>query len=207
MNRRTNSRQSNQSGQEKKWINSSIAVMAYLQDFREITKNNKTFMVCDLNAVETTSQGNIYHRFSCYVIGEKAQELLWEVDQDLSDKRKVLVGALLRGMKPSIFTHAKGKRQGQQDVSFQSNLMYIDWMRVDNEEIYKVKPEEREEDQRLSIPQYEDNQNDVNDEVHDEDNSSRRGQSSRRSSDSSYAPRSTSRGSRSNSSGRSLNRH
>jgi len=163
MSRRTSSRQSNRSKPQKQWINTSIAAVAYLQDFREITKGERTFMVCDLNLVENTSKGNIYHRCSCYVVGEEAQKRLWELDQDLEEERQILMGVLMRGLKPQIFEYDQGKRKGDLAVSFQSSLMYIDWIRVDGEQIYKVQPEDREEGQRLSIPQYQEKRNDDED--------------------------------------------
>ncbi|RUS67770.1 hypothetical protein CUZ56_00247 [Saezia sanguinis] len=213
MNRRSNSNSSEQPKKRNHWVTAGIAAMAYLQDFKEITKGDSTFMVCDLKVLENTSKGRFYHRFSCYVIGEEAQNLLWNLEQDLDEKREILMGVLMRGMTPSIFEHQKGDRTGEYDVSFQSNLMYIDWIRVDKEEIYKVRPEDREDDQRLSIPQYSDNRRNDNDSGHgrgddqhyeEEPREPRQGQASRRSSGTQVS-RSSSRNSRGSSSNRRRN--
>jgi len=213
MNRRSNSNSSEQPKKRNNWVTAGIAAMAYLQDFKEITKGDSTFMVCDFKVLENTSKGRFYHRFSCYVIGEEAQDLLWDLEQDLDEKREILMGVLMRGMTPSIFQHQKGDRTGQTDVSFQSNLMYIDWIRVDKEEIYKVRPEERQDDQCLSIPQYSDNRRNDNDSGHgrgddqhyeEEPREPRQGQASRRSSGAQVS-RSSSRNSRGSSSNRRRN--
>ncbi|CAK7009018.1 DUF3577 domain-containing protein [Saezia sanguinis] len=211
MNRGNNSNSSNQPKRRNNWVTAGIAAMAYLQDFKIIKTGDSPFMVCDFKVLENTSKGRFYHRFSCYVIGEEAQNLLWDLEQDVDEKREILMGVLMRGMTPSIFQHQKGDRTGQTDVSFQSNLMYIDWIRVDKDEIYKVRPEDREDDQRLSIPQYSDNRRNDNNSGHgradnqnyeEEPQEPRREQPSRRSSRAQ-----TSRSSSRNSSGNSSNRH
>jgi len=207
MSRRSNSNSSNQPKKQNSWVTAGIAAMAYLQDFKEITKGDNTFMVCDLKVLENTSKGRFYHRFSCYVIGEEAQNLLWDLEQDLDEKREILLGVLMRGMTPSIFEHQKGDLAGQTDVSFQSNLMYIDWIRVDKEEIYKVQPQDRADDQCLSIPQYSDNRRNDNNSGHGRvddqhyEEEPRRGQTSRRSSGT-QASHASSRNSRGNTSSR-----
>jgi len=148
MNRRNTS-----SSKKSKWISSSIAAMAYLAGIREVDKGDNSFLACDLNIVEGPANGGAeYRRFSCIVVGEKAQELISSLQEDLEQEQKILMGVILRGFKPSIFEYKKGQREGELDVSFQSALMYIDWIRINQEEVYRVDPEEKEEQQRLSIP-------------------------------------------------------
>ena len=223
MSRKSNSNQSNDSRQQKAWISPAIAAMAYLQDFREIEgKNGNTYLVCDLNGIENTRDGNIYHRYGCFVHGEETRDLIYDLEKDLDEERPILMGVLLRGMKPSIFTYEKGKRKGQDDVSYQCNLMHIQWIRVGNKEIYRAESDERDENQHLTIPEYQEfRKNDERDGDRDqshsrgrgrdhsddddeqaEDNSSRRARSSSRSSESSGSSRASSRSSNGSSSRR-----
>ncbi len=138
--------------QKRKWISSSIAAMAYLAGIREVESGNKTFLACDINVVEGPRDGASYRRFSCIIAGEKAREVVLSCEESLEQERPVLMGVLLRGFKPHIYEHTKGKYEGELDVSFQSSLMYIDWVRIDGQEVYKVLPEEKEQGQRLAIP-------------------------------------------------------
>lgn len=142
----------NASKKPAKWISSSIAAMGYLAGVREVDHGKKSFLACDINLVEGPADGAGYRRFSCIVVGEKAKELIEDLCEDVKQEHKILMGVILRGFKPTIFTYQKGKHQGESDVSFQSNLMYIDWIHINGQEVYKVAPEEKEEQQRLSIP-------------------------------------------------------
>jgi len=188
----------NTSSKKSKWISSSIAAMAYLAGIREVDNGGNTFLACDLNIVEGPANGGAeYRRFSCIVVGETAQELISSLQEDLAREEKILMGVILRGLKPRIFEYQKGKREGELDVSFQSSLMYIDWIRIGKDDVYRVDQEEKEEQQRLLIPRPTDNASDKHDDNEEQATPPKRSlaNASRKSTSSSQKATSSSKGS------------
>ncbi|MGH8432349.1 MAG: DUF3577 domain-containing protein, partial [Solimonas sp.] len=52
----------------------------------------------------------------------------------------VLIGFRLGDLWTDIFTYSKGKNAGQQGVSLKARLLFVSWIKVDGEMVYKAEP-------------------------------------------------------------------
>ena len=78
--------------------------------------------------------------------GRPATELLDEAE------RKVLIGFRLGDLWTDIFTYTKGKNEGKPGVSLKARLLFVSWIKVDGQLVYKAEPKASEETPRDEAP-------------------------------------------------------
>jgi len=61
-------------------------------------------------------------------------------------RRKSLSAFRLGDLWADISAYSKGKRAGEQAVSFKARLLYIGWIKADGKTVYKVEPKAVEND-------------------------------------------------------------
>jgi len=66
--------------------------------------------------------------------------------QAVKAEKKVLIGFRLGDLRADIFTYSKGKRAGEQGVSFKARLLHIGWIKMDGKLVYKAEPKAVETD-------------------------------------------------------------
>ena len=64
----------------------------------------------------------------------------------ITDGKKVLIGFKLGDLYAETFVYEKGKKQGETGVSLKARLLFISWIKVDGETVYKA-PRKTEADQ------------------------------------------------------------
>jgi hypothetical protein len=131
---------------EKTYFDLHISGIGYLNRVREVKpKKGEPFLACDIAALNGPSDDVSYARFDCRVSGKEAQHLVRRCQQAVNEERKVLIGFKLGDLWTDIFTYAKGKHAGEQAVSLKARLLFISWIKIDGEEVYKAeKPETTE---------------------------------------------------------------
>jgi hypothetical protein len=55
-------------------------------------------------------------------------------------EKKVLIGFRLGDLSPRTFTYTKGNRIGETGVSLKARLLYVYWIKVNGELVYKAEP-------------------------------------------------------------------
>ena len=72
------------------------------------------------------------------VSGSEAQHLIRRCEHAVNAERKVLIGFKLGDLWTELFTYTKGKRAGEQGVSLKARLLFVRWIKVDGQLVYKA---------------------------------------------------------------------
>jgi len=126
---------------EKSYFDLHISGIGYLNRIREVKpKKGEPFLACDIAALNGESDKPTYVRFDTRVSGTEAQHLVRRCEEAVKAEKKVLIGFRLGDLWADIFTYSKGKRAGEQGVSFKARLLHIGWIKMDGKTVYKAEP-------------------------------------------------------------------
>ncbi len=115
--------------------------LGYLNRIREVKpKNGQSFWACDIAALHGATDNVNYTRFDCRVSGSNAIELVQQYQASVED-RKVLIGFRLGDLYADTFIYSKGERAGETGVSLKARLLYIGWIKVDGQLVYRADTE------------------------------------------------------------------
>jgi hypothetical protein len=132
---------------ERSYFDLHITGLGYLNRIREVKpKKGDTFLACDIAALNGPSDDVSYVRFDIRVSGSEAQQLVRRCIQAVEDEKKVMIGFRLGDLWADTFTYSKGKRAGEQGVSLKARLLFINWIKVDGQQVYKAEPRAIETD-------------------------------------------------------------
>lgn len=138
---------------EKSYFDLHITGLGYLNRIREVKpKKGDAFLACDIAALNGPSDKPEYRRFDVRVSGSEAQHLIRRCVPAVEAERKVLIGFRLGDLWTDIFTYSKGKRVGEQGVSLKARLLFVSWIKVDGQLVYKAEPKASEETARDEAP-------------------------------------------------------
>lgn len=126
---------------EKSFFDLHITGLGYLNRIREVKpKKGEPFLACDIAALNGPSNAPEYRRFDVRVSGSEAQHLVRRCEQAVKAERRVLIGFRLGDLWTDIFTYSKGKNEGKPGVSLKARLLFVSWIKVDGEMVYKAEP-------------------------------------------------------------------
>jgi len=132
---------------EKSYFDLHISGIGYLNRIREVKpKKGEPFLACDIAALNGESDNPTYVRFDTRVSGREAQHLVRRCEDAVKAEKKVLIGFRLGDLWADIFTYSKGKRAGEQGVSFKARLLHIGWIKMDGKTVYKAEAKAVETD-------------------------------------------------------------
>jgi hypothetical protein len=124
---------------EKSYFDLHITGLGYLNRVREVKpKKGDAFLACDIAALNGPSDSPEYCRFDVRVSGTEAQHLIRRCEEAVKAERKVLIGFRLGDLWVDTFTYSKGERAGQQGVSLKARLLFLSWIKVDDQLVYKA---------------------------------------------------------------------
>jgi Protein of unknown function (DUF3577) len=124
---------------DKSFFDLHITGIGYLNRIREVKpKKGDAFLACDIAALNGPSDDPEYRRFDVRVSGSEAQHLIRRCEEAVKAERKVLIGFRLGDLWTDIFTYTKGKRTGEQGVSLKARLLFVSWIKVDGQLVYKA---------------------------------------------------------------------
>ena len=116
-----------------------ITGLGYLNRIREVKpKKGDSFLACDIAALTGPSSAAEYRRFDVRVSGRDAQHLIRKCEEAVKAERKVLIGFRLGDLWTDIFTYTKGKNEGKPGVSLKARLLFVSWIKVDGDMVYKA---------------------------------------------------------------------
>lgn len=126
---------------EKSFFDLHITGLGYLNRIREVRpKKGEAFLACDIAALNGPSDDVSYIRFDTRVSGSEAQHLIHRCTEAVEAEKKVMIGFRLGDLWADTFTYSKGKRAGEQGVSLKARLLFISWIKVDGNLVYKAEP-------------------------------------------------------------------
>jgi hypothetical protein len=122
----------------KSFFDLHITGLGYLNRVREVRpRKGDPFLACDIAALCGPSDNVEYCRFDVKVSGADAQHLIRRCEQAVKAERKVLIGFRLGDLWVDQFTYSKGDKAGQPGVSLKARLLFISWIKVDKQLVYK----------------------------------------------------------------------
>ena len=126
---------------KKSYFDLHIEGVGYVNRIREVTpKRGAPFLACEVAALVGPTDSVEYRRFDVRVSGTDAQHLIRRCEQAVKDEKKVLIGFRLGDLWTDIFKYSKGPKEGETGVSLKARLLFISWIKVDGELVYKAEP-------------------------------------------------------------------
>jgi len=125
--------------QNTKYYDLHVHGVGYVNRIREVSvKRGEPFWACDISALHGAEDAIEYTRFDCRVSGAEATKLIKRLDKACQEEKKILIGFKLGDLYAESFVYQKGKKQGETGVSLKARLLYISWIKVDGESVYKA---------------------------------------------------------------------
>ncbi|EGN4906558.1 DUF3577 domain-containing protein [Salmonella enterica] len=123
---------------ENNYFNLSINGLGYITNVRQVVNGNSKFTCCTLNALSGPTDNADYTRFDVTVAGKDATSLINRCQKSCDEDKKVMVGFVLSGIQPGIFTLTKGEHAGENRVTLKTRLIRVDWIKIDGKIAYKA---------------------------------------------------------------------
>ncbi|MHB0818493.1 STY4534 family ICE replication protein [Stutzerimonas stutzeri] len=126
---------------ETRFFDLHITGFGYLNRIREVPiRKGDPFLACDIVALHGDATSPEKTRFDCKVSGSEADKLIRRCMAAVAAEKKVLIGFRLGDLTPDLFTYQGGEKKGQTGVSLKARLLFINWIKVDGEMVYKAEP-------------------------------------------------------------------
>ncbi|AMB86041.1 hypothetical protein AWM79_12315 [Pseudomonas agarici] len=128
---------------EIKFFDLHTTGVGYLNRIREVSvRKGKPFMAVTVAALRGSSDDVEYTYIDCNVVGEEAEKLIRRCQDAVTKGKKILVSFRIGDIWPDTFTYDKGDKKGQTGVSLKGRLLFIGWIKVDGQTVYKAEPRE-----------------------------------------------------------------
>lgn len=131
--------------EELKYFDLHVRGIGYLNRIREVqVRRGPGFMACDIAALYGPADAVQYTRFDCKVTGAEAERLVRRCWDAVNAQKKVLVAFRISDLWVDPFFYEKGEKAGQPGASLKARLLYLGWIKIDGQLVYKAEP--RQED-------------------------------------------------------------
>lgn len=126
---------------KKSYFDLHIEGVGYVNRIREVTpKRGAAFLACEVAALVGPTDALEYRRFDVRVSGTDAQHLIRRCAEAVKEEKKVLIGFRLGDLWTDVFTYSKGPKEGQTGVSLKARLLFVSWIKIEGEIVYKAAP-------------------------------------------------------------------
>lgn len=141
------------SSNEKNYFDLHVTGLGYVNRIREVKpRKGDAFLACDIAALNGPSDKPEYRYFDVRVSGADAQHLIRRCEEAVKAERKVLIGFRLGDLWPDLFTYSKGKNEGKPGVSLKGRLLFVSWIKVDGNLVYKAEAKAADNAPREDTP-------------------------------------------------------
>jgi hypothetical protein len=79
-----------------------------------------------------------YAFIDCNVVGAEADKLIRRSQEAVDAGKKVLVAFRIGDIWADVFTYSSGPKQGQNSASLKGRLLYLAWIKVEGEFVYRA---------------------------------------------------------------------
>lgn len=115
--------------------------IGYLNRIREVpVRRGSAFLACDIAALHGAEDAVEYTRFDCKVAGGEAEHLVRRCQAAVSAGKKVLLAFRIGDLWVDPFLYEKGDKVGQPGASLKGRLLFIAWIRIDGQPVYRAEP-------------------------------------------------------------------
>lgn len=141
------------SSNDKTYFDLHVTGLGYVNRIREVKpRKGDPFLACDIAALNGPSDEPEYRYFDVRVSGADARHLIRRCEEAVEAKRKVLIGFRLGDLWPDLFTYTKGKNEGKPGVSLKARLLFVSWIKVDGQLVYKAEAKPADNASREDAP-------------------------------------------------------
>ncbi len=126
---------------ETKYFDLHTTGIGYLNRFRQVKPNQgQSFYSCTIAALRGNTDNTLYTYFDVRIVNEEALNVLLNCMDETDKDTKVLVGFKIGDIYPEPFTYQSGNKQGQTGVMLKGRLIKLNWLKINNELVYKPQP-------------------------------------------------------------------
>jgi len=130
------------------------AGVGYVNRVRQVpVKRGEPFWACSISALHGAEDAIEYTNFDCRVNGTEAARIIKKLDDACQKDKKILMGFKIGDLYPETFTYKNGKRKGEIGISLKARLLYIGWVKVDGESVYKAPVKQETVEQKQPEPE------------------------------------------------------
>jgi len=130
------------------------AGVGYVNRVRQVpVKRGEPFWACSISALHGAEDAIEYTNFDCRVSGTEAARIIKKLDDACQKDKKILMGFKIGDLYPETFTYKNGKRKGEIGISLKARLLYIGWVKVDGESVYKAPVKQETVEQKQPEPE------------------------------------------------------
>lgn len=124
-----------------------VVGLGYLRRIKKGTApGGARFIACDIFALAGKPSGSgTLRRIDAVVIGSLAPALIERCEASVKSGRQVLVRFCMRDVRAETFTHKRGRKIGQLEACLKSYLLWVYWIKVDDEYTYQSDPAEADD--------------------------------------------------------------
>ncbi len=123
---------------ETKYFDLHTSGIGYLNRFRQVKPNQgQSFYSCTIAALRGNTDNTLYTYFDVRIVNEEALNVLLNCMDETDKDTKVLVGFKIGDIYPETFTYQSGNKQGQTGVMLKGRLIKLNWLKINNELVYK----------------------------------------------------------------------
>ncbi|MGP3791615.1 STY4534 family ICE replication protein [Pseudomonas sp. B392_1p] len=131
--------------EEPKYFDLHARGIGYLNRIREVqVRRGPGFMACDIAALYGPADAAQYTRFDCKVSGAEAERLVRRCWDAVNAQKKVLVAFRIGDLWVDPFLYEKGEKTRQPGASLKARLLYLGWIKIDGQLVYKAEPRPQE---------------------------------------------------------------
>lgn len=124
---------------ESQFFDLHTSGIGYLNRIREVpVRRGPAFLACDVAALHGSVNEVEYTRFDCKVAGGEAERLVRRCMQAVKADKKVLISFRIGDIWVDPFVYEKGEKKGQPGASLKGRLLFIAWIKVDGDLVYKA---------------------------------------------------------------------
>lgn len=138
----------NGSSAERSYFDLHITGLGYLNRIRSIPPRKgkgDAYLACTIAALHGPSDSAEYCYIDAKVTGKDAIHLIRRCTEAVDAKRKVLIGFRVGDPWIDQFTYSKGPKAGQPGASLKARLLFVSWIKVDGEFVYKAEAKAADE--------------------------------------------------------------
>jgi hypothetical protein len=134
---------------EKKHFDLHTTGIGYLNRIREVKpkkgKKGDSFLACNIAALKGHEDEVSYVYFDCRVSGKDAQKYVRRCEAAVNAKKKVLIGFKLGDLWVDSYPITNGENAGKTGFALKARLLFISWIKVNGEEVYRAEPKAKPE--------------------------------------------------------------
>lgn len=138
----------NGSSAERSYFDLHITGFGYLNRIRNIPpKKGKgsPYLACTIAALHGPKDSPEYCYIDAKVTGKDAIHLIRRCTEAVDAKRKVLIGFRVGDPWIDQFTYSKGPKAGQPGASLKARLLFVSWIKIDGDLVYKAEARDGDE--------------------------------------------------------------